>query len=371
MAAQQPYTWTPRDLKWLEGNYVDELTAEWAYNELAKIDDDKERAKLLTDLAVYEEKHAEAWKEVMRRINHPLPRAKHMRDMRILVTLAKVFGPGAVIPLLHKGEVEGIAKYLKQKAKWQDPVAQEAFVKVLPDEVSHEVDLFSEMQKESTGGGILRSMILGANDGFGSILALVAGVAGAVTESKTVLIAGVAGLVAGAVSMAASNYVSIKAEQEVHRTRIKLESQAIEVAPETKRAQLKTAYLEKGLTEKEAEVVANRLAERPGELLKAVVAEQHGVADMEFEKPSRLAMYTGLAFVLAGLVPVVPFILLPPLEGVIASVVLTCIALFFAGVIRALSALKPFLKSGVEMVLIGLGASVVTYIVGVLIGVTV
>ncbi len=369
--AQQSFAWTARDLKWLEGNYVDELTAEWVYNELARIDGDKDRAKLLGELAEYERRHAVTWMEVMQRLGHPLPPTKHMRNMRMLVALAKVFGPGAVLPLLHKGEVEGIAKYLKQREKWQDPIAQQAFVKVLPDEVSHEVDLFSEMQKESAGGGTLRSMILGANDGFGSILALVAGVAGAVTDNKTVLIAGVAGLVAGAVSMAASNYISIKAEQEVRKTRIRLESQAIEVAPEAKRAQLKRAYQSKGLTEQEAEAVANRLSERPDELLKAVVAEQHGVADTEFEKPSRLAMYTGLAFMLAGLVPVIPFLLLPPLLGIIASVVLTCIALFFAGMIRALSTLKPFAKSGIEMVLIGLGASVVTYLVGMVIGVAV
>jgi len=369
--AQGGFAWSPRDLMWLKGNYIDELTAEWVYDELAKIDKNQQRAVFMRQLAEYERKHAEAWKKVMQHLNQPIPTESHLRDMRILVRLAKWFGPGAVLPLLHKGEVEGIVKYRRQQEIWLDPVAQATLKDVLPDEVSHEIDLFTALKKESTSGGVLRSLILGANDGFGSILALVAGVAGAVTDSHTVLIAGMAGLVAGAVSMAASNYVSIQAEREVHATRVKLESQAIEVAPESKIAQLKEAYRQKGLTEAEAETISRRLAERPEELLKAVVAEQHGVAELDFEEPSKLAMYTGLAFVFAGIVPVIPFLFLPPVLGVVASVTLTCTALFFAGVIRALSTLKPFLRSGAEMVLIGLGASVVTYLIGVVVGVAV
>ncbi len=365
------FAWSPRDLKWLEGNYKDELTAEWVYNELARIDKNQQRAASMRQLAEYERKHAEAWKSVMQHLNRPIPKGSHQRDMRILVRLAKWFGPGSVLRLLHKGEVEGIAKYIRQQERWHDPAAQETLKEILPDEVSHEVDIFTEMNKESTSGGVLRSVILGANDGFGSILALVAGVAGAVTESPTVLIAGMAGLVAGAVSMAASNYVSIKAEQEVHATRVKLEKQAIEIAPESKIAQLKEAYRQKGLTEAEAESVSRRLSERPEELLKAVVSEQHGVAELDFERPSKLAVYTGMAFIFAGIVPIMPFLFLTPILGVVASVALTCTALFFAGLIRALSTLKPFLRSGAEMVLIGLGASVVTYLVGVAVGVAV
>ena len=369
--AQQPFTWTQSDLTWLEKDYLGEFSAQWMYAKLAEMDKDAKRAAYMRRLADYEKDHAGTWKDLMQSLGHPLPRTRRTANDRILIALARVFGPGAVLPILHKGEVEGIAKYRKQQEKWKDPMAQAAFAKVLPDEVSHEVDLFTEMGRESASGGALRSMILGANDGFGSILALVAGVAGAISNSVTIFIAGLAGLVAGAASMAASNYVSIKAEQEVQSSRIRLESQAIEVSPETKRAQLKTAYIKKGLTEQEADIVANRLAENREEFLKAVVAEQHGVANLDLQKPLRLAMYTGLAFMLAGIVPIVPFLFLSPLPGIAASVAFTCTALFFAGVIRSLSTLKPFIRSGVEMVLIGLGASAVTYLVGLVVGVAV
>jgi len=371
LMAEQSFSWTENDLRWLEKDFFDELSARWTYAKLADMDKDSKRAAYMRRLADYEKDHADTWKDLMERLGHPLPSARRTVNDRVLIALAHVFGPGAVLPILHKGEVEGIAKYRKQQERWKDPLAQAAFVKVLPDEVSHEVDLFTEMGRESASGGGLRSLILGANDGFGSILALVAGVAGAISNSVTIFIAGLAGLVSGAASMAASNYVSIKAEQEAQASRIRLESQAIDVSPGTKREQLKTAYVNKGLTEQEANAVANRLAENRGEFLKAVVAEQHGVANLELQKPLRLAMYTGLAFLLAGTVPIIPFLFLSPLPGIVVSIAFTCTALFFAGVIRSLSTLKPFIRSGVEMVLIGLGASAVTYLVGLIVGVVV
>jgi len=271
--AQEPFIWTETDLRWLEKDYLTELSAQWTYSKLAEMDRDAERAAYMQMLSEYERNHAETWKALMEKLGHPLPRARRTASDRILVALARVFGPGAVLAILHKGEVEGIANYRRQQERWKDPMAQAAFVRVLPDEVLHEVGLFSDLGRQSASAGALRSMILGANDGFGSILALVAGVTGAISNSITIFIAGLAGLVSGAASMAASNYVSIKAEQEAQTSMVLLESQAIEVSPDVKRAQLKTAYVNKGLTEQEADNVANRLAGNREEFLKAVVAE--------------------------------------------------------------------------------------------------
>ncbi len=304
----------------------------------------------------------------MRTLDHPVPRRKRLREHRILVGLARLFGVGAVLPILHKGEVDGIAKYRAQAARWQDPAAQAAFEEILPDEVAHEVDIFAAIREDTGSRGVLRSAILGVNDGLGSVLALVAGVAGATASSILVIVAGVAGIVAGAVSMAASNFVSVKAEQEVYANQVRIQRDAIAVAPEKKRKQLVDAYRERGLTEAEAKAVVTPLAARPDEFLKAVLSEEHGIAEASFEDPPRLAVYTGIAFALAGAIPVLPFLFLPALEGVILSVVLTGIALFFAGVLRALSSLSPFWRSGLEMVLVGMGAAAATYAVGLAFG---
>jgi VIT1/CCC1 family predicted Fe2+/Mn2+ transporter len=365
--APEPFTWTESDFRWLEKDYLSELSAQWTYAKLAERDKDPKRAAYMRGLADFEKTHADTWKGLMEKLGHPSPKPRRTINDRILVGLARLLGVGAVISILHKGEIEGIVKYRRQQEKWKDPLAQAALARVLPDEVSHEVDLFTDLKKESASGR-LRSVILGASDGFGSILALVAGVAGAIRNSFTVFVAGLAGLVAGAASMAASNYASVKAEQEARSSRIRIEDQAIVVAPEVKRAQLKAAYQEKGLTEPEAETVVRRLAENKEEFLKAVVIEQHGVTDLEFESAPRLAFYTGVAFLLAGLVPILPFLFMSEIYGVVAAVALTSAALFLTGVIRSLSTLKPFVKSGIEMMLIGLGASGVTFLLGLLVG---
>ncbi len=364
----QSFAWTPKDLRELEANYFDELSAEWVYNRLAEIDDNEARAADLRQLAEYEKIHADAWKSVMEKIGHPVPRKKLLLENKFIVTFAKLFGITAVVSVLHKMEVDGIAKYKSQQERWQDPAAQAALKELMPQEVAHEVDLFNEMRKTSRSGGVLRSVILGANDGFGSTLALVAGVAGATASSSAVLIAGLAGLVAGSVSMAASNYVSVKAEQEIVSSQTRLEGDAIKFASKEKRKQLREAYMEKGLTEQESDAVVSRLSTQPDQFLNAILTEEHGITEASVEKPFRLSIFTGIAFALAAAVPIIPFLFLGALEGVIAAIVFTLIALFISGIIRALSTLKPFLRSGVEMVLIGMGASAATYVVGIMLG---
>ena len=365
---QATYTWSPGDLKGLEANYLDERSSNWMYLALAGLDDDSARATLLRKLASYEEKHAGLWEKLLRDLNRRVPQDFRLVEHQLLVGLARVLGVGTVLPIIHKGEVDGIAKYKEQAERWTDPRAQEVFREILPDEIAHEVDSFEEMRQVTASRGALRSAVLGANDGLGSVLALASGVAGATGSSTSVLIAGIAGLVAGAVSMGASNYVSVKAEQEVNASQLRLQREAIAVAPQTKREQLKGAYRRKGLTEEEAEAVAARLAGKPEEFLKALLSEERGIVEESFESPPRLAALTGFAFALAGLVPILPFLFLPALPGTVVSVAVAAVALFLSGVLRALSTLKPFLRSGLEMVLVGMGAAAATYALGLAMG---
>ena len=168
--------------------------------------------------------------------------------------------------------------------------------------------------------------------------------------------------------MGASSYVSVRAEQEVTESQVRLSREALAVAPETKRAQLVAAYRAKGLSAQEASVVADRLAATPDGPLRSLLAEQQGIAETGHESAVRLAAYTGLAFALAALLPILPFLFLPALPGAIVSVAVTAVALFLAGVLRALSTLHPFLRSGAEMILVGLGAAAATFLVGLAVG---
>jgi VIT1/CCC1 family predicted Fe2+/Mn2+ transporter len=276
---------------------------------------------------------------------------------------------GMVLPLVHRGEVDGIEKYRRQARRWQDPEAETVFTTLLPDEIAHEIETSTAAQEAgSKTSGSLRSLLLGAIDGFASIVALSAGVASATGLSRTVLIAGAASVVAGALSMAASEYVSVKAEHDARSAQTRMEGEAAAVAPESKRDQLVRAYEAKGLSADEATKVVARLREDPKRFLDALVAERYGTTAEADERPGRQGFLTGIAFALAGAVPLIPFLFLDIHVAIIASVVVTAIALFLAGLFRALSSLHPFVRSGLEMVAVGMGAAAGTYLIGLVIG---
>lgn len=366
--AEEKYQWTREDLRELDENLVDERSTQWLYETLAEREGESARGVQMRELADFEERHATIWENLITRLRRRVPRRVRLWEHRLLTWLARIFGVGTVLPILHRIEVDGIRRYRGQASRWADPAAQEAFDEILPDEVSHEIDLFETMRKTGRSGGRLRSAVLGANDGLGSILALVAGVAAATSSAPVVIIAGLAGLIAGAVSMAASGYISVKAEQDVYASQVRLQREAFEVAPEARKEQLTEAYTSKGLSQPEAALVVERLAENEDEFLRAMLVEGRGIAESSFEDPGRLALYTGLAFVFAGLIPILPFLALPVSAAIIGAVVFASAALFLTGVLRSLSTLNSFLRSGVEMVLIGLGAAAATYLVGLVVG---
>jgi len=367
--ANASFRWTESDVRELGANYLDERSSLWMYQSLAAADRIPARATLLRELAGFEERHAALWAGLLKKLGRPLPRETRMFEHRILVGMARLLGVGTVLPIVHRGEVDGIERYRDQARRWQDAEAETVFRTILPDEVAHEIETSNAAQEAgSRTSGSLRSLLLGAIDGFASIVALSAGVAGATGLNKTVLIAGTASVVAGALSMAASEYVSVKAEHDARAAQTRMEGEAASVAPETKRDQLIRAYEAKGLSTDEATKVAVRLQEDPQRFLDALVAERYGTGVEEDERPGRQGLLTGVSFALAGAVPLVPYLFLGIEAAVIASVLVTAVALFLAGLFRALSSLHPFVRSGLEMLAIGMGAAAGTYLIGLVIG---
>lgn len=367
--ASTPFRWTDSAVREIQANYLDERSSRWMYDSLSKLDHVAERAALLRQLAGFEERHAALWAALLGQIGRPLPKEKRLVNHRILVGMARTLGVGAVLSIVHREEVDGIEKYRDQARRWQDPEAARVFQSLLPDEVAHEIETSNSARDAgSKTGGSLRSLLLGAIDGFASIVALSAGVAGATDSNRAVLIAGAASVVAGALSMAASEYVSVKAEHDARNAQIQMEREADSVAHASKRAQLIAAYEAKGIPTEEATRVVDGLAKEPDRFLAALVAERYGPGGEEEEPAGRQGFLTGISFALAGAVPLVPFLLLGTHVAIVASVLVTAAALFLAGLFRALSSLHPFVRSGLEMMAIGLGAAAGTYLIGLAIG---
>ena len=218
-------------------------------------------------------------------------------------------------------------------------------------------------------GGNLRAAVLGANDGLVSNLSLVMGVAGGVDDPKFVLLAGIAGLLAGAFSMAAGEYISVRSQRDVYRHQIRRESSRLEDSPEYGIALLERIYRLKGLTADEASEVARRIMADSEVALDTIVREDLGLSPSSLGSPSGAASSSFVAFVLGAIVPVLPYLFDAGPLAFTLSAVLSAVALAGVGAVVASGSGMNAAWGAVRMLAVGGLAAAVTYGIGRLIGV--
>ena len=225
-----------------------------------------------------------------------------------------------------------------------------------------------ERWHRTAGGGTLRAAVFGVNDGLVSNLSLVMGFAGASADAKFVLLAGLSGLLAGASSMAAGEYVSMKAQRELFERQIELEAAELAVTPEEEVEELALIYRAKGLNKEEAEKLAGRLTEDPNVALDTLVREELGLDPKDLGNPIAAAAGSFFAFTGGAILPVMPFFFGASTELVIASIAISGVALFGVGALLSLFTGKGVMFSGGRQLLIGAVAASITFGLGSLIG---
>jgi VIT1/CCC1 family predicted Fe2+/Mn2+ transporter len=236
---------------------------------------------------------------------------------------------------------------------------------------SSEEILTRERWHRSGGGGTLRASIFGASDGLVSNTALVMGFAGAQTDASFVLLAGVAGLLAGAFSMAAGEYVSMRAQRELFERQIELERQELTMAPEEEQRELSLIYQAKGLRKEEADMTAARLMEDPEIALDTLVREELGLDPSELGSPWGASIGSFLAFAVGALIPVVPFAFGSAGTAVVALAAgVSAASLFAVGAGVSLFTGRSAFYSGARQVALGAAAAAVTFVIGRIIGVS-
>ena len=228
-----------------------------------------------------------------------------------------------------------------------------------------------ERQHLTNQSGSLRAAVLGINDGLVSNVSLVMGVAGGVGNADIVLLAGVAGLLAGSFSMAAGEYVSMRSQRDVYENEIRLEKAKIEHMPDEERRELVLIYRAKGLSAKEAEAVASRVMQDPEVALETMSREELGLDPSGLGSPWAAALSSLVAFVVGASVPILPYLFgVGDLAFVLSGVLSGC-ALVLVGAMLGWLSNRPIIWSGVRMLLVGSGAAVVTFGVGRAIGVVI
>jgi len=214
------------------------------------------------------------------------------------------------------------------------------------------------------GGKALRDVVLGANDGFVSILGLVSGVAGGTSDGRFVVLAGVTGALAATLSMALGNYVSVKSQVEVHKAQIEREKRELEEMPEIEREEVRRIYYKKGFRGRQLQAVVKKLTADKDRWLRVMLEEEVGIRPDDLGNPVRSAILTGGAFAVASLFPIAPFALMPVNQALPVAVALTFAAVFAVGVAKTAFTHRFWLKSGLEMVAIAAASSGLAYLAG-------
>jgi vacuolar iron transporter family protein len=342
-------------------SWYHEKESAWLYRQVAAAEADPAKSALFLKLAAAAEEQAAKWQLAAQRdpAAASVPRLfiPSLRA-RIVARLLSRFDPRSLRPVLTAMKLRGLSIYSAPLA-----VAGHA----MPTSLAQ----VGARHRSALGGG-LRAAVFGVNDGLISNVSLVLGVAGAGAASGYVLTAGIAGLLAGALSMAAGEYVSVRSQREMYEYQIALEREELAEYPEEEAEELALIYQARGVEREQAREVSRALLANPQAALDVLAREELGLNPDDLGSPWQAATSSFVAFALGAAVPLVPFLghLTGP-RAVIAAVVITALALFAVGLGLSLFTGRDALRSALRMVLIGGGAGAVSYLVGHAVGVAI
>jgi vacuolar iron transporter family protein len=354
----------------------DEHASAALYRDLAAATDDQRLRDLFAELAVTEERHAAHWAERLAAAGRPLPGLGHRPlSHRLLVWRARRFGVERVVPAVIRGEAADRDRYRDLPQAAPGMAEEEAghgrrLALAVSDDVGAALALADARHRTHLGGG-LRAAVFGINDGLVSNLALIMGVAGGTGNPDAIVLAGVAGLVAGAGSMAAGEWISVRSQRELYEREIEVERWELEAFPDDERDELELIYRSKGLDEEAAREVADRIMRDPEVALDTLAREELGLNPGDLDSPWVAAGSSLVAFATGAVVPLVPFLVATGTRALVAAAVLSAIALALVGVTLSTFTGRGAARSAARMVAIGAGTALITFGIGSALGVSI
>jgi VIT1/CCC1 family predicted Fe2+/Mn2+ transporter len=367
------------DLRRFRANRQDEVDSAAQYRAMAAAEPDAGVARIYRDLAAVEDKHAGFWEAKLREHGvDPGPRRPSWRA-RVLVWTARRFGPRAILQTVAQREAASRNDYAAQPetVHTQMPAQERSHARVLQAMLKRREGVAGselarvEGRHRNIGGNALRAAVLGANDGLCSNLALVMGVAGASSSSHAILVAGLAGLVAGASSMALGEWISVTSSRELAEREIRVEREELAATPEEEREELQLIYEAKGLPQAEAQQLSMRLLGDRGAALDVLAREELGIDPAELGGSARVAAITSFVlFAFGAAFPVIPYLITTGTTAVVASIATSGLALFAIGAAITLFTGRPLWISGGRQTVLGLAAAGLTFGLGSLLGTT-
>ena len=338
-------------------SWREEKQSAWLYRALAKAEPDVRIAALFLSLADAAESQALTWADTAARDGETLPASfEPSPRARVVASLARRIGPRRVRPALAALKVRGLSAYTAALSGH-----------LLPTDLAQ-----IGVGHKSVGGGNLRAAIFGVNDGLVSNASLILGVVGASAATGTVLATGIAGLLAGALSMAAGEYVSVRSQRELFEYQIGLEADELKKYPEAEAEELALIYIARGMDPDQARTFARQLVSNPAQALDVLAREELGLNPDDLGSPVGAAVFSFCAFTVGALVPLLPFFMGSALpDAAWIGTGLAAAGLFATGSAMSLfTGRNPWL-GGLRMLAIGAAAGATVFGIGALIGVEV
>ncbi|MCC6443965.1 MAG: VIT1/CCC1 transporter family protein [Armatimonadetes bacterium] len=376
-----------KTLKALRENWRNELLAADMYRALARSESDAQRRRLLEQMSLAEEEHADLWRRKVEEAGGTVEEASLRRARRWNARLVRWLGKEAVLRRIEKEEQGHVLNYGSQLRQLDDPSINELLERIIPEEREHAERLHvmagnppaghsphsrleSILRRERwhvSSGSWIGDAIYGANDGLGAVFGIVSGVAGATGGGHLVLVSGLAGMIASALSMGSGAYLAAKSEREVFEAELERERQEIELDPEHEREELALIYQLQGFSEQESRDLAARIASRPNQFLRTMAHEELGLSSELLPNPWIALLSSTTSTALGAGIPLIPFFFTQGVPAIIGSGIISLVAHFAVGAAKCLVTNRSWLASGTEMTVVGIIEAVAAYGIGVLI----
>ena len=370
---------TDADKARYQANLQDERESATLYHALADAENDPHLSEIYRRLAGVEERHAARWEEYLRQQGEVIPAFTPGWRTRALRFLAQRFGAATVLPMVSSMEARASHTYdLQPEAQAHGMPAEERsharvfgyLRRATRGGIAGSTLAQLEGRHRNTGGGnALRAAVLGASDGLTSNMSLVMGVAGADLSGRTIFLTGIAGLLAGALSMAIGEWLSVQSARELYAHQIEVERTELRDFPEEEREELTLIYQAKGLREEDAQALANRLLSDEATALDTLAREELGIDPDELGGSAWQAAITSfLLFAVGAIIPAAPFAFGGGLTIIAVSLALSVVGLFIIGAGITLTTGVPLLRAGGRQVVFGVVAAAITFGLGRLVG---
>jgi VIT1/CCC1 family predicted Fe2+/Mn2+ transporter len=336
-------------------SWQEEKQSAWLYRLLGQAETDTGKRHLFEQLAAAAESQAGFWLTQITRQGGAQPMFHPSLRARVVAFLVKHIQPRLLLPVLAAMKVRGLSAYSGAAPGHTMPT---------------QVEQVGGRHRGLGSGGNLRAAVFGVNDGLVSNTSLIMGVAGATGEPGFILTSGIAGLLAGALSMAAGEYVSMRSQREMYEYQIGLEREEFAEYPEEEAEELALIYNARGMDMQEARSVAHKMLQDPEHALDTLAREELGLNPDDLGSPWGASIFSFLAFTVGAVIPLAPFLFKLGTQPVLVAAAFAGLALFLVGTTLSLFTGRGALWGGLRMLLIGGISGAATYAIGSLLGVS-